>query len=109
MEITNENNNIEKNINSNNEIIKNIESEKKIENNDFHYKESFINKFYKCMVKIKLFIKKIFIIKKSIEEKTKNKKFVITPCNHVYHSKCLKNWIEAKSTCPLCHSQLPEI
>ena len=61
------------------------------------------------MSNIKYSIKKIFVIKKSVEEKTKNKKFVITPCNHVFHSECLKSWIEAKSVCPLCNAELPEI
>ena len=104
------NNNIDKNINSDNEIkIKIDENEINIEKNDFHYKETFINKFYKFIRNIKFFFNKIFVIKKSVEEKTKNKKFVITPCDHVFHLECLKNWIEEKSICPLCHTQLPEI
>jgi hypothetical protein len=104
------NNNIDKNINSDNEIkIKTDEKEINIEKNDFHYKETFINKFYKFIRNIKFFFNKIFVIKKSVEEKTKNKKFVVTPCNHVFHLECLKNWIEEKSICPLCHTQLPEI
>ena len=80
--------------------------------NDFQFNQnnlSFKSKLYNLLRKIKFSIKKIFVIKKSIEEKTKNKKFVITPCNHVFHSECLKNWIEAKSVCPLCNAQLPEI
>lgn len=28
----------------------------------------------------------------------------ITKCNHVYHEKCLNQWFEIKSECPLCRT-----
>ena len=98
-------NNVNKNI-----VEKKVDTELNI--NDFQYIQNKKNckyKFYNLMSNIKYSIKKIFVIKKSVEEKTKNKKFVITPCNHVFHSECLKSWIEAKSVCPLCNAELPEI
>ena len=35
------------------------------------------------------------------------KPFMITPCNHVFHSKCLELWIEKKKECPFCRRQIP--
>lgn len=30
-------------------------------------------------------------------------------CNHVFHSKCVDDWIETKGTCPVCRFQEKEI
>ncbi|KAK6106459.1 TRC8 N-terminal domain family protein [Brugia pahangi] len=30
----------------------------------------------------------------------------ITPCNHFFHSECLKKWLYVKQVCPLCYSDL---
>ena len=29
--------------------------------------------------------------------------FTITPCDHVFHSNCLHEWLKIKRTCPLCN------
>lgn len=34
--------------------------------------------------------------------------YLITPCNHIYHSNCLKEWMEMKMDCPTCRSHLPD-
>ena len=39
----------------------------------------------------------------------KGQNFVITPCNHVFHSKCLERWMEEKMECPICRGVIPEI
>lgn len=31
-----------------------------------------------------------------------------TPCRHVYHTECLRQWMELKLECPSCRAQLPE-
>jgi hypothetical protein len=33
-----------------------------------------------------------------------NKPFMITPCNHVFHSECLEEWFKMKKECPNCRT-----
>ena len=35
-----------------------------------------------------------------------NKKYIITPCNHAFHSKCLEKWFERKKECPFCRNEI---
>lgn len=35
-------------------------------------------------------------------------KLIKLNCRHVYHADCLKTWLGAHSTCPLCRHQLPK-
>lgn len=35
--------------------------------------------------------------------------FMITPCNHVFHSECLEAWYEKKEICPICRRELPNV
>lgn len=35
--------------------------------------------------------------------------FILTPCRHFFHSKCLNLWIENKKECPVCRKELPGI
>ena len=53
-----------------------------------------------------------------IKEDNKNKNccckkrqnlILITPCNHLFHSKCLKQWYILKNECPICRKALPLI
>ena len=42
--------------------------------------------------------------------KKKNKKaFMMTPCNHIYHSECLEGWINQNRVCPSCRREIPSI
>lgn len=41
--------------------------------------------------------------------KTDNKKLLLTPCNHIFHVKCLISWSEFKNECPVCRGRLPLI
>jgi hypothetical protein len=36
-------------------------------------------------------------------------KYMLAPCNHLYHSECLKQWMEVKMECPICRTQLPAL
>ena len=31
-----------------------------------------------------------------------------TPCGHIFHESCLKNWINLKPECPSCRGALPD-
>jgi hypothetical protein len=33
-----------------------------------------------------------------------NKKYIITPCKHYFHSKCLEMWFQRKRECPNCRT-----
>lgn len=35
-----------------------------------------------------------------------DKKYVITPCKHIFHSQCLHNWFLRKKECPICRGQV---
>jgi Ring finger domain len=37
------------------------------------------------------------------------KKYMLAPCNHLYHSECLKQWMDVKMECPICRTQLPAL
>ena len=49
-----------------------------------------------------------FIIK--LKEKHKNNKpYMVTPCHHIFHSRCLEIWLELKNECPYCRAAIPPI
>ena len=46
---------------------------------------------------------------KNMEGKTTKKKYMITPCDHVFHTVCLEKWMKLKNECPYCKGALPPI
>ena len=32
---------------------------------------------------------------------------MLTPCSHLYHTRCLERWMAVKLECPCCRSPLP--
>ena len=46
---------------------------------------------------------------KYLEGKNIKKKYMITPCDHVFHTVCLEKWIKLKSECPYCKTNIPPI
>ena len=46
---------------------------------------------------------------KYLEGKNIKKKYMITPCDHVFHTVCLEKWIKIKNECPYCKANLPPI
>ena len=73
--------------------------EKKEIKNFFHY---IIN----CHI-ITIFLEKISRWMNNIDGNIIKKKYMITPCNHVFHSVCLEKWIKMKNECPYCKRILP--
>lgn len=37
-----------------------------------------------------------------------NKKVLLTPCNHMFHSNCLLPWVKSHGKCPVCRHALVE-
>ncbi|CCH62808.1 hypothetical protein TBLA_0I01490 [Henningerozyma blattae CBS 6284] len=35
--------------------------------------------------------------------------YMITPCNHIFHTTCLENWMSYKLQCPVCRAPLPPL
>jgi hypothetical protein len=33
--------------------------------------------------------------------------YMVTPCNHVFHDACLRQWLDVKLECPTCRAALP--
>ena len=46
---------------------------------------------------------------KNMEGKNVKKKYMITPCDHVFHTVCLEKWMKQKNECPYCKQVIPPI
>jgi hypothetical protein len=33
--------------------------------------------------------------------------YMLTPCDHLFHTECLQRWMEVKRACPTCRAALP--
>ena len=93
---------IDDNINDNddnkNDNIINNGNYKKVKNNIF-MKNKILKLFY---FKIKQFLE-------SLKNENVKKKYMITPCDHVFHTVCLEKWMELKNECPYCRQKIPSI
>jgi hypothetical protein len=48
-------------------------------------------------------------LKDFLDTQIDDKKFMGTPCNHVFHTSCLLVWMSQKMECPVCRGALPPI
>ena len=78
-------------INENEELI--------VENNSF-FNDRNIFFFDNVSKKINNFVK-------YVKEPFKKKPFMITPCDHIFHTECLEKWIQFKNECPYCKREIP--
>ena len=54
--------------------------------------------------------KYILDLVKKFKNKNRNKgPFMITPCHHLFHSRCLEIWLEQKNECPYCRQKIPPL
>lgn len=37
------------------------------------------------------------------------KSYAVAPCHHLFHTKCLQQWMAIKTICPLCKRPLPPL
>ena len=42
-----------------------------------------------------------------VSSKNNSGEYMITPCNHIYHSDCLEGWIKQNRICPTCRNPIP--
>jgi len=43
----------------------------------------------------------------SIDLKQRTNDYMVTPCDHFFHSGCLQRWMDIKMECPTCRRSLP--
>ena len=49
------------------------------------------------------------IIKKYKNRNRNKGPYMITPCHHLFHTKCLEMWLEQKNECPYCRQKIPPL
>lgn len=37
------------------------------------------------------------------------RKYMVTPCRHIFHSTCLEGWLRYRLQCPICREELPPL
>ncbi|KAF5100082.1 hypothetical protein D0Z00_001419 [Geotrichum galactomycetum] len=37
------------------------------------------------------------------------RKYMVTPCQHVFHTECLEMWMRSRLQCPICRNPLPPL
>lgn len=42
-------------------------------------------------------------------EKQARWEYMVPPCHHVAHTKCLESWLAIKQVCPVCRRRLPSL
>jgi len=67
---------------------------------DQFFEEQNRSKFSYMVVKLKGIIDRLRM-------PSREKPYMITPCNHIFHTLCLKPWHEHKQDCPMCRLALP--
>ncbi|KAL6453976.1 TUL1 Transmembrane E3 ubiquitin-protein ligase 1 [Candida maltosa Xu316] len=58
-----------------------------------------------CMTDLNLPV----VVKEENKKKVNTKEYMITPCDHVFHTECLESWMQLKLQCPVCRSGLPPV
>jgi hypothetical protein len=57
------------------------------------------------------YIKREFIkyIEKLKERQINKGNYMLTPCHHLFHTKCLESWLNVKNQCPCCRQKIPPL
>ena len=107
--------NIEEHISKNPDCVICLEDLKKepemdyIEDNkqeeEMHFQRRIANRIKKVLCIGPWFEK----IDKWFNPQKKKKKYMITPCDHVFHTVCLEKWMMIKNECPYCRRKIPPV
>ena len=54
----------------------------------------------------KFFMKNLERLKRKQENKGD---YMVTPCHHLFHKRCLEHWLNVKNQCPYCRQQIPPL
>ena len=76
-----------------------------------NYYKDFISKKLKSFFEDVLYVFNILFCKNFFNFYKKplisgGKPYMLTPCNHVFHSECLEKWLEYKKECPNCRKSM---
>ena len=57
------------------------------------------------------YLKREFIkyIEKLKEKQINKGNYMLTPCHHLFHTKCLESWLNVKNQCPCCRQKIPPL
>ena len=104
-------NSYENNISDSNKLLikeeeNNIKEKNKNINIQMTKKMKFKNFLKKTGFFLKEFFKYNFFYFYRAQSNFNNKPYILTPCNHVFHSICLDKWLEHKKECPNCRKSL---
>ena len=73
-------------------LCEDTEGDKKIKQEKFNF-EKYIND----------------LVNKMQNNNNKDKPYMVTPCHHIFHARCLELWLEQKNECPYCRSKIPPL
>ncbi|KAL3685790.1 hypothetical protein R1sor_003812 [Riccia sorocarpa] len=45
----------------------------------------------------------------SVDTGSRSTEYMVTPCDHIFHSGCLQRWMDIKMECPTCRRALPPV
>ena len=54
--------------------------------------------------------KRIFKYLEKLKNQKENKgNYMLTPCHHLFHTRCLESWLNVKNQCPCCRQKIPPL
>lgn len=75
-----------------------------------YHKSKKIKKFFSLIdFDIRKFKNSVIDYLKSLRFTYERKNIMRTPCNHLFHNRCLEKWLELKNECPYCRREIPII
>ena len=75
----------------------------------FNMKIIIINAIYNIIYALKIIFKKNLLFFYKSSANIHNKLYMLTPCNHIFHSECLEKWLEQKKECPNCRTSFEQL